>query len=88
MEQSIQIEASCDTFSTRRNLKKIPMQNNKDAENSNAVVELPSIRGTRKKINPSMISETPRNKKLNLEPSLRFPSIFKKYSPFSEGMII
>lgn len=80
METLVHTDQTLDPVITR----KIPKMNLKDLDKK-AIVDqkLPSIKNTKRFINLSIVSDTPRVKpNYSISPT-RFPSIFKKYSQMS-----
>ena len=80
MEVSLQTNFVLEQQHTRRRLKPSYIKrDNKDSQNSNNSVELPSIRRNHRIFDS--IPESPRLKLTDLVSPTRFPSIFKKYQP-------
>lgn len=78
METLNQTEAPTTTVLTRKHLKgKL-----RDIELRSLNLQLPSIKNTKKFLNLSTITDSPKSKQANSVSPTRFPSIFKKYYQF------
>ena len=79
MEISSQTDYPIENINTKKKIIHMHNQRDKEFQNLNPIVELPSIRRNHKFFHMSNVSESPRLRPGNMISPTRFPSIFKKY---------